>query len=239
MLAAKGLKVVGYFDCPGGGSVVVRDNVAYVGHIKPPDGTSIIDVSEPAKPRLLSEITSPEGALSHKVRVDNGLMLVNREIFPIGRQDPNFRGGLEIFDISNPAKPRHIGTWSTRGMHRFTFDGRYVYGSPELEGYRGNVVQIIDFKNPEKPEEVVRWWMPGQWTAGGEKPDWQGADHRCHHPIRAGNRLYVSYWHGGFVILDIEDMSKPKFISGLDWSPPFRGRPIPRCRCRFCCAGGA
>jgi hypothetical protein len=221
MSAARGLRVVGYFDCPGGGSVVVRDNVAYVGHIKPPDGTSIIDVADPAKPRLLSEIKSPEGTLSHKVRVDSGIMLVNREIFPIGRQDPSFRGGLEIFDISNPAKPRHISTWSTRGMHRFTFDGRYVYGSPELEGYRGNVVQIIDFNNPEKPQEVGRWWMPGQWTAGGEKPDWQGTDHRCHHPIRAGNRLYVSYWHGGFVILDIEDMSKPKFISGLDWSPPF------------------
>src|SRR6516225_3114283 len=45
--------------------------------------------------------------------------------------------------------------------------------------------------------------------------------HRCHHPIRVGNRLYTSYWHGGFVILGIDDMSKPKFISGLDWSPPF------------------
>ena len=39
--------------------------------------------------------------------------------------------------------------------------------------------------------------------------------------MRLGNRLYVSYWHGGFVILDIDDMTKPKFISGLDWSPPF------------------
>src|SRR5262249_19216899 len=32
---------------------------------------------------------------------------------------------------------------------------------------------------------------------------------------------YVSYWHGGFVILDIEDMSRPPLISRLDWSPPF------------------
>ena len=30
MAAANGLKVVGYFDCPGGGQVVVRDKVAYV-----------------------------------------------------------------------------------------------------------------------------------------------------------------------------------------------------------------
>jgi hypothetical protein len=148
-------------------------------------------------------------------------MLVNREIFPIGRKDPDFRGGLEIFDIAKPTAPRHIGSWPTRGMHRFTFDGRYVYGSPELDGYLGNVVSIIDFQKPDRPEEVGRWWMPGQWTAGGETPTWDGTDHRCHHPMRVGNRLYVSYWHGGFVILDIEDMTKPKFISGLDWSPPF------------------
>ena len=221
MSAATGLKVVGYFDCPGGGQVVVRDGVAYIGHVKPPNGTTLVDVSDPANPRKLSEITVPEGTLSHKVRVDNGIMLVNREIFPIGRKDPDFRGGLEIFDIAKPTAPRHIGSWPTRGMHRFTFDGRYVYGSPELDGYLGNVVSIIDFQKPDRPEEVGRWWMPGQWTAGGERPTWDGTDHRCHHPMRVGNRLYVSYWHGGFVILGIEDMTKPKFISGLDWSPPF------------------
>ena len=218
---AKGVRVVGYFDCPGGGQVVVRDGVAYVGHVKPPNGTTLIDVSDPSKPRQIANLQVPEGTLSHKVRVDSGIMLVNREIFPIGRKDPDFKGGLEIYDITKPATPKHIGTWPTRGMHRFTFDGRYVYGSPELDGYLGNIVSIIDFQNPLKPEEVGRWWMPGQWTAGGEVPTWQGTDHRCHHPMRVGNRLYCSFWHGGFVILNIDDMSKPTYVSGLDWSPPF------------------
>ena len=221
MSAGNGVKVVGYLDCPGGGQVVVRDNIAYVGHVLPPDGTSIIDVSDPAKPRQLAEIKVPDGTLSHKVRAQNGVMLVNREIYPIGRKDPDFRGGLEVYDVSKPSAPRHIATYQARGMHRFTFDGRYVYGSPEIDGYLGNIVGIIDFKDPARPEEVGRWWMPGQWTAGGETPTWKGTDHRCHHPMRVGDRLYVSYWHGGFVILDISDMSKPKFVSGLDWSPPF------------------
>jgi hypothetical protein len=232
MAGEGGLRVVGYFDCPGGGQVTVRNNVAYVGHISPPDGTSLIDVGDPKSPRLLAEIKVPPGTLSHKVRVENGVMLVNREIFPIGRNDPDFRGGLEVFDVSNPSAPRPIATWSTRGMHRFTFDGRYVYGSPELDGYLGNIVSIIDFNDPVRPEEVGRWWMPGQWKAGGEVASWEGAAHRCHHPIRSGNRLYVSYWHGGFVILDIEDMRRPKFVSGLDWSPPFpwpthTAQPVP------------
>jgi hypothetical protein len=221
MTAAHGVRVVGYFDCPGGGQVVVRDNVAYIGHIAPPHGTTIVDVADPAKPRQLAEISIPDGMHSHKVRVENGVMVVNRESYPPGRRPPDFPGGIDIYDISRPSSPRKLTTWSARGMHRFTFDGRYLYGSPELDGYIGNIMMILDLENPERPEEVGRWWMPGQWEAGGETKSWEGTNHRCHHPIRLGDRLYVSYWHGGFVILDIEDMSKPKFVSGLDWSPPF------------------
>jgi hypothetical protein len=55
----------------------------------------------------------------------------------------------------------------------------------------------------------------------GEMPTWQGRGHRCHHPVRRGDRLYVSYWYGGGVILDIADMAKPKTVSTIDWSPPF------------------
>jgi hypothetical protein len=80
---------------------------------------------------------------------------------------------------------------------------------------------IVDLKDPSKPEEVGRWWMPGQWTEGGETPTWEDTDHRCHHPIRKGNRLYVSYWHAGIVILDISDMSRPKLVSHFDPSPPY------------------
>ena len=216
MAVAKGLKVVGYFDCAGGGQVVVRNNVAYVGHVKPPNGTTIIDVSDPAKPRELAQIKVPEGTLSHKVRVENGVMLVNREVFPIGRIDPGFKGGLEVFDVSNPSKPREIARWETdgTGMHRYDFDGRYLYGSPTFEGYLGNIVGIFDLQDPARPEEVGRWWMPGQWTAGGETPTWEGTAHRCHHPLRMGDRLYTSFWQGGFVILDIADIVEAEIRIG-------------------------
>jgi len=75
MSISNGVKVVGYYDCPGGGQVVVRKNVAYVGHVKPPNGTTIIDVADPCKPRELAHIGVPAGTLSHKVRVENDIML--------------------------------------------------------------------------------------------------------------------------------------------------------------------
>src|SRR6266511_6197447 len=217
---SKNIKMIGRTDLPGGGSIVVENGYAYVGHIEPPEGTSIIDVRDPKHPKLVAQLEVPEGIHSHKVRVTGDVMLINYERYK-SKKEP--QAGLKVFDISDRMKPREIAFFkaAAKGVHRFTFDGRYAYLSPHMEGYVGNIALILDVKNPEKPEEVGRWWMPGQWVAGGEKPTWQGTDHRCYHPMRLGNRLYVSYWHGGFVILDIDDMTKPKFVSGLDWSPPF------------------
>ena len=224
MIEAHGLKQIAYFDCPGGGQIVVEEGFAYIGHMKAPAGTSVVDVRDPRNPKQVAHFEVPAGLHSHKVRVGNGLMLTNRELLRNeNTRVSDLKGGLGIFDLSAPGNPKQIGTWETAGsgVHRFDFDGRYAYISPTVEGYLGNIVMILDFKDPMKPEEVGRWWLPGQWTAGGEVSSWSGTRHRCHHPLRRGDRLYTSYWHGGFVILDIKDMSKPKLVSHIDWSPPF------------------
>src|SRR5215470_246869 len=54
MAQARGIKPVGYFDCPGGGQVVVDGTTAYVAHMKAPHGTTIVDVRDPANPRKLA-----------------------------------------------------------------------------------------------------------------------------------------------------------------------------------------
>ena len=81
-----------------------------------------------------------------------------------------FGGGLAIYDVSRPSAPKLITKWMTAGggVHRFDFDGRYAYISPTVEGYVGNIVMILDLADPARPREVGRWWIPGQWEAGGE-----------------------------------------------------------------------
>jgi len=223
MAKASNTELLAHIDCPGGGQVWVDGTVLYVGHMREPSGTTIIDVADPKKPKVLSRIEMPQGWHSHKVRVADGIMIVNHErLGPEGAEE--FGGGLGIYDVSNPANPQPIGKWRThgRGVHRYDFDGRYAYISPTAEGYIGNIVMILDLADPTKPEEVGRWWIPGQWQAGGEAYPWDDwTAPRCHHPIRVGDRLYVSYWHHGFFILDISDMANPKAISGLNTSPNF------------------
>ena len=49
-------RIGGLDDLPGGGQVMVRDNLAYFGHMSPPYDTTIVDVSDPRKPKVVAEI---------------------------------------------------------------------------------------------------------------------------------------------------------------------------------------
>jgi len=211
-----------HIDCDGGGQVWFDKNILYVSHMRPPQGTSIYDVSNPRRPRLLATLEVPMGWHSHKVRAQDGIMVVNYEKFREGA--PEFGGGLGIFDVSQPSRPRLISRWMSGGegggVHRYDFDGRYAYISPTAEGFVGNIVKIIDLHDPARPEEVGRWWIPGQNVGAGEEYPWDDyMKPRCHHPLRMGDRLYVSYWHHGLFILDISDLSRPKMVSGINSSP--------------------
>jgi hypothetical protein len=214
--------LIGHFDCPGGGQVWVEGTTMYVGHMRNPYGTTIVDIADPRQPKALAQIAVPEGWHSHKVRVANGIMIVNHERF--GKGNDGFGAGLGIYDVADPAEPRLITLWRTHGggVHRYEFDGRYAYISPTAEGFVGNIMMILDLADPARPREVGRWWIPGQWTAGGEDYPWHDyVAPRCHHPLRVGNRLYVSYWQHGGYILDIADMARPRMIAHIDTKPAF------------------
>ena len=146
-------KLVAHFDCPGGGQVWVDGATLYIGHMQAPSGTTIVDVSDPRHPRRLASIELPEGWHSHKVRVCNGVMIVNHE--KLGSSGPaEFGGGIGIYDVSRPTEPKLITKWRTagRGVHRYDFDGRYAYLSPTAEGYIGNIMLILDLADPGAPD---------------------------------------------------------------------------------------
>src|ERR1035437_9359121 len=79
---ARNVKHLSHVDMPGAGQVYVAGDYAYIGHIpnKEKIGTSILDVSDPRKPRVVSQIhlDDPESH-SHKARVIGDIMIVNHE----------------------------------------------------------------------------------------------------------------------------------------------------------------
>jgi hypothetical protein len=211
-------------EIPGGGQIVVQGRIAYVGHQHGPDGTTILDISDPRQPRVLNRLmTSHPWSHSHKVRVVGDLMVVNSEIEP-GKGDrlsyPD--GGFRIYDITTPASPKLITFLKThaRGVHRFDLDESYAYISTEMAGFVGNILIIYDIRNPSKPVEVSRWWMAGQNAAGGEPPHPRGRDHSLHHAMRCGDELYAGCWFSGISIIDVSDIARPRTLGRHEYDPP-------------------
>src|SRR4030081_2328512 len=88
---ARNVRRLGHLDLAGAGQVTVRGSHAYVGHIPNPDhlGTSIIDIADPRKPRVVATIRLDDHeSHSHKVRVAGDVMVVNHErnMSKIGRR---------------------------------------------------------------------------------------------------------------------------------------------------------
>ncbi|MGH8953128.1 MAG: LVIVD repeat-containing protein [Acidimicrobiia bacterium] len=237
---ARNMSVIGHIDLDGKGDgmhVNVVDGVAYMGHMGYNDlGTSIIDVSDPTRPRLISQIARPEGTHSHKVQVVGSTLLVNHERNRFEAAPPaDWSAGMAVYDVSDPASPQQIGFYPTpgTGVHRMTWwEGNLAYLAGTDDGYDGRFLQIVDLTEPAQPVEVGRWWYPGQHLAGGETPDWipaaepgpgdEGRQFALHHALPYGDRAYAGYWDAGLVILDISDAAEPKLVGRLQLGPESR-----------------
>lgn len=77
---ARNIRRVGRLDIAGGGQIVVQEGYAFVGHMKPPMGTSVIDVRDPSAPKVIAHVPPPdEYSHTHKVRVVGDIMITNVE----------------------------------------------------------------------------------------------------------------------------------------------------------------
>src|SRR5450759_5693617 len=90
-------------ELSGGGQIVIQGRYAYVGHQHGPEGTTILDISDPRKPKIISRVMiSHPMSHSHKARVIEDIMVVNSEIEP-GKGDrlayPD--GGFRIYDVKD------------------------------------------------------------------------------------------------------------------------------------------
>src|SRR5262249_56950062 len=116
MSSAKGVREVGHFDCAGGGQIEVEKGIAYIGHMESPHGTSIVDVRDPKNPKLLAQLSMPAGTHSHKVRIANGIMIVNQEA--MGQPPAGWRGGFGVYGVRHPGKPRELTPRETVGTRQ-------------------------------------------------------------------------------------------------------------------------
>ncbi|GAB7094439.1 hypothetical protein JCM30237_15910 [Halolamina litorea] len=172
--------------------VYVQDDVAYLAHWDA--GTWLLDVSDPSEPSVISHIgRGPETVADdfrygddsydalpgndHYAAVDEAgdLLAIGREAWATEDLPEGGPGGIDLYDISDPAAPRQLstiqppptpdatqeGSWTT--AHNFEFRDGVLYSA----WYRGGVKRH-DVSDPTAPEQLT-WWADRPhaefWTA--------------------------------------------------------------------------
>ena len=229
------VRLVGHHDLNGHGDgmqILKAGRYAYVAHLgTSPMALTIVDVADPAAPRVVRQIPHPPNTHAHKVQIAGDILIQNQERPYFGKIDPGApnEAGIRIYEISNPTNPREIGYLRVPGVgvHRMWFgDGKYAHVSSTMTGYKERVYLIADLSDPRHPRQAGLWWIPGTREGEEAPPGWQpfpGEHFYVHGIIPHGNRAYVAMVDAGMAILDISDIGRPKLVSRLDWSPPYGG----------------
>jgi hypothetical protein len=214
--------------------------ILWLAHESAPKNFTAVDVSDPRAPKIVARADLPQSHMrSNSLETVGDIMAVAYQTTQAGLKP----AGFELFDISVPENPRSICFFDcsglhSRGVHQLWFaDGEYIHMSSGSSDFTpthpkdDQFYRIIDVKNPAKPVEVGRWWLPGTREGDSEPPPArhpEGADtgfrpHNTNVYPERPDRAYLGYIDGGMIILDISDKARPKMVSRWDYHPPYHG----------------
>jgi hypothetical protein len=228
---ARNMALAGYSDLQGRSAyqpVIQQQDgrwIAYVGHHggkalnvltgrSEANGTSVVDVTDPASPRMLHHIPGAsgqgEGGGAQMARVCAGSSL------PHGTPGHHYllrtygNEAHEVWDVTTPAAPRRIARMDgISGTHKnfWECDSGVAYLVSGAPGWRTRrMTQVVDLSNPATPRMVREFGLPGQQPgASGRQPV------GLHGAISLGpaaNRVYFGYGLNSDGVLQIVDRQK-------------------------------
>ena len=232
--------------------------ILYIAHEGEKTCLSIVDVSHPEKPVMVNQLPSPQPGVTrcNSLGLSGNVLVVANQAKKVGQnsaglwvldvsdfsrlqtarklQDLSF----SFFDTSGPASP---------GVHYVWFvDGQFAHLTTGTKDSRptnpkdNQFYIIVDLRDPRKPREVARWWLPGTQQGDVCLPNCLPERHKIDDGYRSHtievlperpDRAYVGYIDGGQLILDISGLNDvraggatnftPKLVSRLKFSPPY------------------
>ena len=207
-----------------------------------PNGTSIVDVTDPRNPRYLHHIPAHDGQDSAQMaQVCAGSDLPKGDPGKFYLLRPNGTDGHEVYDVTDPAAPTHVSTlvdglvdthknwWECSTGIAYVVSGVPGWNVPRM-------MQIFDLSDPANPVHIRDFGLPG--SQPGEDPAGRRLT-EMHEPLVLDGKVYVGYGTSANGVLQIldneellhgdfdptrptdEDLEEPQ-IARLDW-PDFQG----------------
>jgi len=216
------------------------------------NGTSLVDVTDPANPKLLFHIpvANGKGGGAQMLRVVDGSRLPVKD----GKMyllRSYASAAHEIWDVTDPASPKGVLTvaggnplvgaqtgapGALATTHKSWWEQEtgiaYVVGSRGADkdaGWRtGHHIMVYDLGDPAKPKFLRDWALDGQ-QPGGKIPAHFEAVPNIHGPIStgpAGNRIYMAYGTGENGVMQIVDRAKLLSSAATDYVTAEVGRLV-------------
>jgi hypothetical protein len=154
---AHNVRRIAHLDLMGAGQVTVDGNYAYVGHITNKEGlgTTILDVSDPANPHVVSTIMLDDSSShSHKARVAGDLMIVNseRNNSGIGRKAEALPGMRTHLKELLGRNPNHAELAEKLGVEPGDIP---LLEEAEKHPYANGGFKLYDISNKARPELIA------------------------------------------------------------------------------------
>lgn len=246
------LNVVGHIDLelPGENvtDVWAYGNYAYLGTFDDIacsldfTGVHIVDISDPTNPTKVAFIPAKPGTRNNDVKIAHletphfsGEILVasnegcgspflpRRQANGVG--SPPGQGGVAIWDVSTPTKPKPL----KQNFLEFDVHNTFIWQQGEnaymmvVDDENVQDVHIVDLTKPQSPKEIA---VTGQEDWPGDiAAEFGGTAAVFLHDMWVQDNggqvvAYLAYWDAGLVMLDVTDPANPVFLGDSTYADP-------------------
>jgi hypothetical protein len=237
---SRNMRLVGHSDLQGRKAfqaVIIQQNgrwIAYVGHHggthlntltgRPEaNGTSVVDVTDPKRPKYIHHIPTGEGADveggegtgAQMVQLCAGKDLPKGDPAKYYMMRTNGGSAHEMWDVTNPERPvfMNVIVDKLKSTHREAWecDSGIAYVNSGIPGWQVlRMTQVFDVSDPAKPVHIRDFALPGQEPTAPKPKDLRIYDgHGAFSTGTKGNRVYFGYgqrFGGAIQIVDREKL---------------------------------
>ncbi|WP_236890383.1 ankyrin repeat domain-containing protein [Desulfoluna limicola] len=171
-------------------SVTVRGHLGY--YARGVDGLAVVDLRDPFRPLLLSEIRVPGRAMSVHLS-GHTAFIAQGDTYLEGK-----KGWVSIVDISTPRQPKHLTDISYgNSIYNVATAGKRLYVSDSHFFDKYGELHTYDISNPAAPTLLSSTDIP----------------HYAKYIACLDRRVYLSDFRRGVTVVDVSDDASPRIVN--------------------------
>lgn len=209
------------------------------GQTSPDAGAWVIDISDLSDPVTVGFIPSHQdtrpGEGMQVVPITTKFFSGNVLVMNNEHCGKNGKGGISLFDVTNPLKPvklsEHFGDHAnlslgdTNDIHSaFAWDAGDKAYAVIVDNFEFTDVDILDITNPKRPRLIREMDLSAEFPQITQSSPSNLTERFLHDMVVkqiGGNWvMLLSYWDNGFVQLNVNDPANPTLIGDTDYTNP-------------------